>query len=152
MFAVWLVVTAAAAAVTVALYAEDLSKPQADFTLAVFALGATGLALAMAFSAWTSRKKLRKIDKASKAAAGPVVGPGSGASSRYGPGDFPARGATAHKSSMAPHLPARTMPIRCMECGAEIGKAAQFCAQCGAPIARQRPVAADPTAGESSTR
>jgi hypothetical protein len=82
MFAVWLAVTAAAAAVTVTLYAQDLSKPQADFTLAALALSATGCALAMACSAWTSRKKLRKIDKASKAAAGCVVGPGSADSSR----------------------------------------------------------------------
>jgi len=69
MFAVWLVVTAAAAVVTVALYARDLSKPQADFTLAVVALTATGLALLMAWGAWASRKNLKKIHQAGKTAA-----------------------------------------------------------------------------------
>ena len=69
MFAVWLAVTAAAAAVTVALYARDLSKPQADFTLAVVALSATGLALLLAINAWTRRKNLKKIDQAGKTAA-----------------------------------------------------------------------------------
>jgi hypothetical protein len=58
MLAVWLAVTAVAAVVTVALYARDLSKPQADFSLAVVALSATGLALLMAWSAWASRKNL----------------------------------------------------------------------------------------------
>jgi hypothetical protein len=66
MSAVWLAVTTALGVVTVALYARDLSKPQADFTLAVFALGATGLALLMAFNAWTRRKNLKKIDQAAR--------------------------------------------------------------------------------------
>lgn len=70
MFAAWLGVTAVAAAVTVALYARDLSKPQADFTLAVAALSAAALALMMTFSAWARRKNLEKIDRAGKAAAG----------------------------------------------------------------------------------
>ena len=68
VFAVWLAVTAVAAAVTVALYARDLSKPQADFSLAVVALSATGLALVMAWGARERRKNLRKIDQAGKAA------------------------------------------------------------------------------------
>jgi hypothetical protein len=70
VFAVWLAVTVAAAAVTVALYARDLSKPQADFSLAVVALSATGLALVVAWGAWDRRKNLRKIDQAGKAATG----------------------------------------------------------------------------------
>jgi Protein of unknown function (DUF2510) len=69
MFAVWLAATAAAAAVTVALYSRDLSKPQADFTLAVVALSAALLALCMTFNAWARRKNLKKIDQAGKAAA-----------------------------------------------------------------------------------
>jgi hypothetical protein len=69
VFTGWLAVTAAAAALTVALYARDLSKPQADFTLAVVALSATGLALLMACTAWARRKNLKKIDQAGKAAA-----------------------------------------------------------------------------------
>jgi len=81
MFAVWLAVTAAAAAVTVALYARDLSKPQADFTLAVVALSATGLALLMAFNAWTRRKNLKKIDQAGKTAA-VLTDTGDGTASR----------------------------------------------------------------------
>jgi Protein of unknown function (DUF2510) len=64
VFAVWLTVTAAAAALTVALYARDLSKPQADFTLAVVALSATGLALLMTYTAWARRKNLKKIGQA----------------------------------------------------------------------------------------
>jgi len=68
VFAVWLAVTAVAAAVTVALYARDLSKPQADFSLAVVALSATVLALVMAWGAGERRKNLRKIDQAGKAA------------------------------------------------------------------------------------
>ena len=65
---VWLAATAAAAAVTVALYARDLSKPQADFTLAVVALSAALLALCMTFNAWARRKNLKKIDQAGKTA------------------------------------------------------------------------------------
>ncbi len=68
MIAVWLAATAAAAAVTVALYARDLSKPQADFTLAVVALSAALLALCMTFNAWARRKNLKKIDQAGKTA------------------------------------------------------------------------------------
>jgi len=83
MFAVWLAVTAAAAVVTVALYARDLSKPQADFTLAVVALSATGLALLMAWSAWASRKNLKKIDQAGKAPAA-VAGTADSTASRTG--------------------------------------------------------------------
>ena len=81
MVAVWLAVTAAAAAVTVALYARDLSKPQADFTLAVVALTATGLALLMAGGAWASRKSLKKIDQARRKAAA-VAGTADSAASR----------------------------------------------------------------------
>jgi hypothetical protein len=67
MVVVWLAATAAAAVVTVALYARDLSKPQADFTLALFALCATGGALLVASFAWTRRKDLKKIDQARRA-------------------------------------------------------------------------------------
>jgi len=81
MVAVWLAVTAAAAAVTVALYARDLSKPQADFTLAVVALSATGLALLMAWTSWARRKSLKKIDQAGKAAA-VLAGAGDSTASR----------------------------------------------------------------------
>jgi hypothetical protein len=69
VFAVWLAVTAVAVALTVALYARDLSKPQADFTSAVSALSAAVLALGMTCNAWIGRKKLKKIDRAGKAAA-----------------------------------------------------------------------------------
>jgi hypothetical protein len=68
MFAVWLVVAAVAGVVTVDLYVRDLSKPQADFTLAALALCATVLALAIACIAWDRRKDLKKIDQAGKAA------------------------------------------------------------------------------------
>ena len=86
MFAVWLAVTAAAAVVTVALYARDLSKPQADFTLAVVALTATALALLMAWGAWASRKNLKKIDQAGKTAAA-VAGTADSTASRSGDRD-----------------------------------------------------------------
>jgi hypothetical protein len=69
MFAVWLVAAAVAGVVTVDLYTRDLSKPQADFTLAALALCATVLALAIACIAWDRRKNLKKIDQAGKAAA-----------------------------------------------------------------------------------
>jgi hypothetical protein len=69
VFAAWLGATAVAAAVTVALYTRDLSKPQADYTLAVLALCATGITLAMTFRCWARRKNLKKIDQAGKAAA-----------------------------------------------------------------------------------
>ena len=80
-FAAWLGVTAVAAAVTVVLYARDLSKPQADFTLAVFALIAAAFALMMTFAAWARRKNLKKIDLAGKAAAA------AGAHTAAGPGN-----------------------------------------------------------------
>ena len=67
--AVWLAVAAAAGVATVELYARDLSNPQADYSLAALALGATGLALAFAISALARRKDLRKIERAGKAAA-----------------------------------------------------------------------------------
>ena len=69
VFAVWLGLTAVAVAVTVALYARDLSKRQADFTLAVAALTAAALTLTMTCSAWARRKNLKKIAQAGKAAA-----------------------------------------------------------------------------------
>jgi hypothetical protein len=78
-FAAWLGATAVAAAVTVVLYARDLSKPQADFTLAVLALCATGIALAMTFRTWALRKNLKKIDQAGKAAAVLADAPTQGA-------------------------------------------------------------------------
>jgi Protein of unknown function (DUF2510) len=81
VFAAWLGVTAVAAGVTVVLYARDLSKPQADFTLAVAALCAAVLALVMTFSAWARRKNLKKIDQAGKAAAA-AAGTRDGAASR----------------------------------------------------------------------
>jgi hypothetical protein len=82
VFAAWVGVTAVAAAVTMVLYARDLSKPQADFTLAVFALLAAVFALGMTFSAWARRKNLKKIDLAGKAAAA-----SAGAHTAAGPGD-----------------------------------------------------------------
>jgi hypothetical protein len=81
VFAAWLGVTAVAVAVTVVLYARDLSKPQADFSLAVVALLAAGFALMMTFSAWARRKNLKKIDRAGKMAAA-VAGPADSAASR----------------------------------------------------------------------
>lgn len=44
------------------------------------------------------------------------------------------------------------MLIRCLKCGAENSEATQTqaCARCGAPVARQPPMAADPTAGAAS--
>ena len=70
-----------AATVTVVPYAHDLSKPQADFSLAVVALLATGFALMTTFSAWARRKNLKKIDRAGKMAAA-VAGPADRAASR----------------------------------------------------------------------
>jgi hypothetical protein len=67
--------------VTVDLYARDLSKPRADFTLAAGALCATTLALAIACIAWDRRKNLKKIDQAGKAAA-VLKGTGNGTASR----------------------------------------------------------------------
>jgi hypothetical protein len=57
---VWLAVTAAAAAVTVALYAWERSKPHANFSPAQFALCVTGVALFMDWMTWTRRKHLRE--------------------------------------------------------------------------------------------
>jgi len=82
MFAAWLGVTAVAAAVTVVLYARDLSKPQADFTLAVVALLAAVFAFLVTCSAWGRRKNLKKIDQAGRAAAA-----GAGGRAAVGPGD-----------------------------------------------------------------
>jgi Septum formation len=45
--------------------------------------------------------------------------------------------------------PAWRCKMRCLECGAESDEAAQVCARCGAPIARQVSVGADPAAGGS---
>jgi hypothetical protein len=69
MVALWLAAAAALGVVTVALYARDLSKPQADFSLAAATLCGTVVALCIAGIAWDRRKNLRKIDQAGKAAA-----------------------------------------------------------------------------------
>jgi hypothetical protein len=66
--AVWMAATAAAAAVTVALYARDLSQPHADFTAAVWALLATLFGLLRTYNAGTLRRHLMKIDRAAQAA------------------------------------------------------------------------------------
>ena len=81
VFAGWLGVTAAAMAVTVILYAQDLSKPQADFSWAAVALCATVFALTMAFVVWERRKNLKKIDQEGKAATA-VAGIEDNAASR----------------------------------------------------------------------
>jgi DivIVA domain-containing protein len=36
------------------------------------------------------------------------------------------------------------LPVACRECGAQNAEAAQYCAVCGAPVAGQRSVAAQP--------
>src|SRR6516225_8850020 len=41
----------------------------------------------------------------------------------------------------------RGLRMRCGECGAQTGEAANFCAQCGTPVARQPSVSLDPAAG-----
>ena len=80
MFAVWLAVTAACGVVTVALYARDLSKPQADFSLAAAALHELGLHRATdvigGFRAWT--------------AAGLPSAPASAGTATLAPGATPA--------------------------------------------------------------
>jgi hypothetical protein len=45
--------------------------------------------------------------------------------------------------------PRRGVQMRCLECGAESAEAAQVCARCAAPIARQTPVGAEPAEGGS---
>jgi DivIVA domain-containing protein len=39
--------------------------------------------------------------------------------------------------------------VRCGECGQKTAKAAQYCVLCGAPVAQQRSIAAEPSAGGS---
>ena len=73
-----LAVTTAAAAVTVDLYARDLRRPQADYSVAASTLGATAIALALTVRAWMRRKDLRKIEQAGNAAA-VLAGTGEGA-------------------------------------------------------------------------
>ena len=85
--AAWLVVTAVAVAVMVALYARDLSKPHADFTLAVWALIASGNGLIATYRAWQRFKRLRRIHQASDAAAGSAGTGDSPASPRGEPGE-----------------------------------------------------------------
>jgi hypothetical protein len=58
----------AAAAVTIAGCPQDLSKPRADFTAAVWALIAAALGLQRTYGAWQQRKSLTKIDQARRAA------------------------------------------------------------------------------------
>jgi hypothetical protein len=70
VLAVWLVVTAAAVAVMVALYARDLSKTHADFTLAVLALIASCYGLLYAYGAWQRFKGLRQDGQLCETAAG----------------------------------------------------------------------------------
>jgi Protein of unknown function (DUF2510) len=68
-FTVWLAATAAVAALMVGLYARDLSQPHADFTSAVWALGATAFGLLKTYSAGAQRRHLMKIDRAAQGAA-----------------------------------------------------------------------------------
>jgi len=79
MLAVSLAGTVIAVAATILLYKQDLSRPQADFSLAVLALALSALGLLLTWEAWqkfkaqrqaaTRRQAHRKIDKAGKAAA-----------------------------------------------------------------------------------
>jgi hypothetical protein len=66
--AVWLAVTAAAMIVTVLLYTQDLSEPQAGFTAAAWALIAAAFGLLRTYGAWQQRKSLTKIDQARRTA------------------------------------------------------------------------------------
>jgi len=69
-FAAWLAATIVALTVTAALYVLDLSRPHADFTLGVFALGIALLCMAFTVTAWNTRKDQKKTDRADEAAAG----------------------------------------------------------------------------------
>jgi hypothetical protein len=43
----------------------------------------------------------------------------------------------------------RGAAVRCAECGQKTAKASQHCLLCGAPVAQQRPMAAEPSTGGS---
>jgi hypothetical protein len=81
-FTVWLAATAAVAAVMVALYAQDLRQPHADFTAAVWALIATGFGLLKTYGAWAQRRRLMRIGRAAQAAAQAARGQGGTVSVR----------------------------------------------------------------------
>jgi hypothetical protein len=129
VFAGWLAVTAVAAAVTVALYARDLSNPQADYSLAVLALSATGLALVMTCTAWARRRNLEKIERAGTAVPQQALVRGLIAALLAGTRDST--------------VGSRAVLVRCLKCGAEIALATEVCARCGAPLSYQQRVAAD---------
>jgi hypothetical protein len=67
-FVGWLVVTAAATAVTYELYARDLSNKQADYSVAVLALCAMGLAFLLTCFAAGHLRSLRKVVRAGRRA------------------------------------------------------------------------------------
>jgi hypothetical protein len=82
--AVWLAVTAAVLAVAVVLYARDLSKPHADYSLAaLLAFGAAPIGLILTSAMWDIRKKTRRIDKAATMAPG-IAATGDSAASPGG--------------------------------------------------------------------
>jgi hypothetical protein len=99
--------------------------------------------LCLAWESWSSRKKHRKIDQAAKAPGGVAVPRDTTASPRDEPGEAP----VFYQPSVSAEPAAGTVPIRCLECGAESAEATEICTRCGAPIALQRPPAADPAIG-----
>jgi Protein of unknown function (DUF2510) len=102
VFGVWLTATAVAVVVMVALYARDLSKPQADFTLAVLALIAAGWGLLYTYGAWQRFNGLRQVDQAGKAAAGHFDTGDSTASPYDDSGKGPASLAASRDGSAVP--------------------------------------------------
>jgi hypothetical protein len=77
-FLIWLAATLAAAAITVLLYARDLSNSRADFTSAVVALVATAwcvISTLQTRSTWTRRRRVERAGRAAAGSAGAGQGP-----------------------------------------------------------------------------
>jgi hypothetical protein len=118
-FAAWLGAMIIAAAITLGVFAYNLSQPKADLGWAGVGLTFLIVGAFFTFPAWQLREDRRKAAQAAKRAAELARAE-----------DTPASAVDDGCGGLA----AGAGRISCRECGADCDRAAEVCARCGAPL------------------
>jgi hypothetical protein len=134
-FAVWLSVTAVAAAVFLAAFAYDLGDPKASLRWAWGAgfwwlIGGSLVTIGIL----NTRNRRRKVDQAAKAAARLAQAEDDTPSIPDEHDDGPAPATPIDGQPAEPQPATGTAPASCLECGADSAHATDVCARCGAPL------------------
>jgi hypothetical protein len=133
-FAAWLGATATAAAVTLGMFAYDLSQPKADLSWAIPVLIFLVYGAIFTFRAWRNREDRRTAAQAAKRAAELARSEDSTPSVLDDRGGGPSAGAPVTSQPPAADPAAGAGRISCRECGADSDRATQVCTRCGAPL------------------